>query len=145
LRKFLDGFYWGLGFSIALVSVFASYTVVGHIAIERNYQKSMDQLLSENLYSFVDALQLKLVDSKVVDNEVLVTTQIDNLGITPNSLGLTLRFSLYTESGKFMGQCEDEIPSTDSKEDKIHIVTACKSKLYPVNEFYKATVAVLNR
>ena len=145
MRKFLDGFYWGLGFAIALVSVFATYAVVGHIAIERNYQKSMDELLSEKLHSFVDALQLELVDSKVVDNEVLITTQIDNLGITPNSLGLKLRFSLYTESGNFMGQCEDQIPSVDSKEETIHIVTICKSKLYPVNEFYKATVAVLNR
>jgi hypothetical protein len=106
---------------------------------------SMDEFRSENLHSFMDGLQLELVDSKVVDEEILLTTKMDNLGITPNSLGLKLRFSLYTESGEFMGQCEDQIPSIDSEEEKVHPLTACKSKLYPINEFHKATVAVLNR
>ena len=62
MRKFLDGFYWGLGFAIALVSVFATYAVVGHIAIERNYQKSMDELLSEKDPARVDSISVFMIN-----------------------------------------------------------------------------------
>ena len=145
MRKFLDGFYWGLGFSIALVFVFAIYTIVGHTSIERSYQRSMDELVAVEIDSFVDILQLEILDTSVIDNEILITTEMVNLGLTPNSLGLKLRFSLYNQSGEFMGQCIDQIPSIDSNEEKVHLLTTCKSKIYPVIEFHKATVAVSKR
>jgi hypothetical protein len=143
MRKFLDGFYWGLGFSIALVGVFAAYATVGHIQVERSYQESMDQLQVENMDSFVDALELELTETKAVDNEILLTTRMSNLGLTPNSFGLAIRFSLYTSSGEFMGQCTETIPAIDSKEEKIDMLSICKTKLYPVSDFGKATVAVV--
>lgn len=141
----LEGFFWGFGFSIALVSVLVFYAIFGHVAIENSYQRSMKQLQSETMQSFVDAMKLKLVDSKVVDQEILLTTKMLNLGLTPSSLGLSLRFSLYTKSGEFMGQCIDRIPSIDSKEETINILSECKSKLFSINEFHNATVAVVKR
>ncbi|KIO37169.1 hypothetical protein [Shewanella sp. cp20] len=143
MRKFLDGFYWGLGFAVAVLSVFVTYVVVGHGEVERSYQESMDKWRSENIRSFVDVLELELIEAKRVGNEILITTKMNNLGFTANSLGLSLRFSLYTTSGAFMGQCTDAIPGVDSKEEKIDMLSVCTTKFYPAEDFEKATLAVV--
>lgn len=105
----------------------------------------MDELVAVEMDSFVDVLQLKQLDSKIVDNEILITSEMVNLGLTHNSFGLELRYSLYTASGEFMGQCVDRIPSIDSLEEKIHLLTTCKSRLRPANEFHRATIGISKR
>lgn len=142
MRKLLDGFFLGVGLSVAIVLVFATYSIVGHVKIEQAYKHSMRELVEEEMDTFVDALGLKLIDSKVVENEILLTTQMANFGQTPNAFGLKMRFSLYTENGDFMGHCEAEIPSVSSNEEVVHSLTPCTSILYSADEFYKATVAV---
>ena len=145
MRKILDGFFWGIGFAVAVVLVLATYFIVGHIKIEQTYKYSMRELVKEDMDTFVDSLSLELVNSQVVDNEILLTTKMINLGLTPNAFGLSLRFSLFNTDGEFMGQCEAKIPFVSSEEESIHMLTSCKTKLYPADTFHKATVDVLRQ
>lgn len=103
----------------------------------------MAQTIVENTHSFADTLELEITGSKVVENEILITSRMSNLGLTPNSFGLSVRFSLYTNSGEFMGQCVEAIPAIDSIEDKVDMLSVCKTKLYPASNFGRATVAVV--
>jgi len=145
MKRLLDGFLWGFGFSFAVLLTFVTYTILGHAKVEQSYQKSLEKIGLESAISYKEALDVRLMKTDVVNNEVLLFTRMKNTGSSASNFGWSLRFNLYNLEGELIGYCNEDIPNLHSDESFINIRSTCTTEPYPIDSFHKATVAVLDR
>ncbi|MGQ8366684.1 hypothetical protein [Glaciecola sp. 1036] len=143
MSKLLEGLFWGVGFAIGTLSIVIIYTFTIHTELENSLQKSLQDTLYYELSTFIETMDIQVLEIKLVDESLIISSKMKNLGDTPPNSGFSLRYSLFDSNNEFIGNCEGDFPKVHSSEDFLYLTTICDTKYLSTLEVNKATISVL--
>jgi len=142
MSKILEGFFWGVGFAVSSLCIVLIYTFTIYDDIETAHRKSLQDTLYYELSSFVELMDVQILEIKLVDEQILIASKMKNLGQTPLDLGYAIRYSLFDADEEFVGNCEGGFPRVNSDEDFLYLTTVCDTKFYSTTQIDRATIGV---
>jgi hypothetical protein len=143
MGKVVEGFFWGLGFAVSSLCVLLIYTFTVHSEVEISHQKALQDTLYYELSSFVEAMDIEILEIKLVEEQIVVASKMKNLGETPLNLGYAIRYSLFDYTNEFIGNCEGDFPRVNADEEFLYLTTLCDTKFYSTTEIANATISVV--
>ncbi|WP_445427520.1 hypothetical protein [Alishewanella sp. HL-SH05] len=143
MRRILDGLLWGLGFSFAVVFVLVTYNYTLHEKLEDKHQKQLNEYLYFETDSFIEALGIEVIETSLINDEVVVYSKAKNFNETTLNMGLSLRFSLFDSNGQFVGNCDESFPRINSENEHVYLSTSCANSHLLSKNVGKVEVSVL--
>ena len=101
MKKVLNGFLLGLGFSIAFALFMTIWAITAQPRIEAMFEESYSKVKSDFDTSFIDSMGLKIDKTVIQDQSVLINYKVNNIGSGLASL-YSVRFTLKASNGQFM-------------------------------------------
>ncbi|MBJ2136127.1 hypothetical protein JEU11_06655 [Paraglaciecola chathamensis] len=142
MKKVLNGFLLGLGFSIAFASFMTIWAITAQPRIEAMFEESYSKVKSDFDSSFIDSMGLKIDKTVIQDQSVLINYKVNNIGSGLASL-YSVRFTLKASNGQFMGNCDHQIPEAFTNNNFIFLSVRCSDLQLPANEFDVAIASVI--
>jgi hypothetical protein len=143
MNKIFNGFLLGVGFSIAFAICMAVWTLTAAPRIEAIFNETYDNIKSDFELSMIEALKLKVTKTIVKDDQIVVSYSMVNMGQSSLAARYTVRFSLLTNNGTLIGNCDNPIPEIYTDSELFHFSSTCSDLMLPANDFADLTISVI--
>ena len=143
MTKVFNGFLWGIGFSIAFATAMTIWALTAQPRIEAIFSESYNAVKSDYEFSFVNALGLEITGSTVKEDHIILSYKMINLNSSSRASLYTIRFSLFSKDGHFMGNCDNPIPELYTDNEIIYLTSKCVDLLRAPKEFGNSIISVV--
>jgi hypothetical protein len=144
LKPSLDGLLWGTGCALAFCIVFTTYLLNFSAQLSYNHVKKLNTLVNLEFISLSELIDIDVISSGVKDNHVYIHSRYTSENdITALANSFKLVFSLFSDKGEFMGNCEAPLEATFTDEKHIYMETNCTPFIMSAKHFKTAQLTLV--
>ena len=111
--------------------------------IEAIFNESYNAVKSDYEFSFVNALGIEKISSTLKEDHIILSYKMINLKSSSQASLYTIRFSLFSKDGDFMGNCDNPIPELYTDNELIYLTSKCVDLLKAPKEIGSSAISVL--
>ncbi len=104
ISEILTGFFWGIGFSIAIALCTSAYLISALPKIDEIYKEVISNRLTHSLKQVANDYDINVIDIYKSERLLKVTVSVKNL-TNEEVYGKGIRVKLFSKSNRFIGSC----------------------------------------
>ena len=134
LSDIAKGFIWGIGFSIALLSVSIAYITNVHASAEAKFKDNISLIYDEKNTALSHGLNVEVIKSEINKHDITIYAKYKNFKIsTVSALHMKIKYTIFDAQKKNeapIAICEQPILAEKSGADYLYSITLCETPLY---------------
>ncbi len=107
INEIFRGFFWGVGFSIAVALCASAYLISALPKVDEVYREMASNRTTESLAKIVNDYQVDVLDIYKTDSLLKVTVAVKNL-TNEEIYGKSVKVKLFSKTDRFIASCNSE-------------------------------------
>lgn len=127
------GLFWGLGFSVSVMTVAVLYSLYMAPEIQNDYKEALTRIYESKIDDLAKELDAEILSYKAINGKLYISSRVKVSSSTGDHFRLRYGYTKKSDP-EYVSTCQQVMYFDSGKDGFTYYETECRSRYYPAEE-----------